>query len=116
MKEPTQEGHLSSFLAFVGKVVVVHTVTYFVFGLIMSSLLDYGSLFRQEVVRDFMRPIESSYVALGPLIQPVRGFFRYGLFDAQSPKTGAGGSSYGASSSYLAYSVLLQLPRLRWKA
>jgi len=74
MKEPTQEGHLSSFLAFVGKVVVVHTVTYFVFGLIMSSLLDYGSLFRQEVVRDFMRPIESSYVALGPLIQPVRGF------------------------------------------
>ena len=61
------------FLAFAGKVVVVHTVTYFIFGLIMSNLFNYGRLFEQEIIRDFMRPIHSSYVFLGPLVQPIRG-------------------------------------------
>ena len=56
-----------------GRVVVVHTVTYFVFGLIMSNLLNYGRLFEQEIIRNFMRPIHSSSVFFGPLLQPIRG-------------------------------------------
>jgi hypothetical protein len=74
-------GKVKEFSGFAGKVVLVHTVTYFVFGLIMSSLLDYGKLYQQEIIRDFMRPIDSSAVFLGPLMQPVRGvLFALGLW------------------------------------
>lgn len=77
----TEEGHLREFLIFTGKVALVHTVTYFVFGLIMSNLFDYGRLFQQEIIRDFMRPIDSSSVFLGPLVQPIRGLlFALGLW------------------------------------
>ena len=62
-----------AFLHFMGKVVIVHTVTYFLFGMIMFQLFDYGQLFQQEIIRDFMRPIDSSYVLMGPFLQPVRG-------------------------------------------
>lgn len=76
-----EEGHLKGFLIFAGKVALVHTLTYFVFGLIMSNLFDYGRLFQQEVIRDFMRPIDSSSVFLGPLVQPIRGLlFALGLW------------------------------------
>lgn len=68
-----EEGQIREFLIFAGKVALVHTVTYFVFGLIMSNLFDYGRLFQQEVIRDFMRPIDSSSALLGPLVQPIRG-------------------------------------------
>ncbi|MGQ9780521.1 MAG: hypothetical protein ACUVRM_11740 [Bacillota bacterium] len=62
------------FWPFAGKVVVVHTVTYFIFGLIMSNLFDYGRIFQHEIIRDFMRPIHSSFVFIGPFVQPIRGF------------------------------------------
>lgn len=76
-----EEGHLRKFLIFVGKVALVHTVTYFVFGLIMSNLFDYGRLFQREIIRDFMRPIDSSSAFLGPLVQPIRGLlFALGLW------------------------------------
>ncbi|HET7294642.1 MAG TPA: hypothetical protein VFM88_19630 [Vicinamibacteria bacterium] len=61
------------FGAFALKVVVVHTLTYFAYGLILSHVFDYGRLFQQEVIRDFMRPIDSPYVYAGPLLQPIRG-------------------------------------------
>lgn len=82
-----EKNHLRGFLIFAGKVALgtlmflVHTVTYFVFGLIMSNLFDYGRLFQQEIIRDFMRPIDSYYVFLGPLVQPIRGLlFALGLW------------------------------------
>ncbi len=81
MKQQMEEGHLREFLIFAGKVVLVHTVTYFVFGLVMSNLFDYGKLFQQEIIRDFMRPIDSPLVFLGPLVQPIRGLlFALGLW------------------------------------
>jgi len=81
MRHQMEEGHLRAFSIFVGKVALVHTVTYFVFGLIMSNLFDYGRLFQREIIRDFMRPIDSSYVFLGPLVQPIRGLlFALGLW------------------------------------
>lgn len=67
-----QENH-KRFLAFAGKAAVVHTATYFIFGLIMSNLFDYGRIFEQEIIRDFMRPIHSTNVYFGPLVQPIRG-------------------------------------------
>lgn len=73
MRQPMEESSLKGFLIFAGKVIVVHTVTYFVFGLIMSNLFDYGRLFQQEIIRDFMRPIDASSAFLGPLVQPLRG-------------------------------------------
>jgi len=62
------------FPGFALRAIVVQTVSYFLFGLIMSNIFDYGELFEQEVIRDFMRPIDSPYVFFGPLIQPLRGF------------------------------------------
>jgi hypothetical protein len=61
------------FGAFALKVIVVHTLTYFGYGLILSQVFDYGSLFQQEIIRDFMRPIDSPYVYAGPFLQPLRG-------------------------------------------
>lgn len=75
------EGQTREFFIFAGKVALVHTVTYFVFGLIMSNLFDYGRLFQQEVIRDFMRPIDASSAFLGPFLQPIRGLlFALGLW------------------------------------
>jgi hypothetical protein len=69
------------FLGFAGKAAVVQTITYFVFGLVMSNLFGYGRLFQQEIIRDFMRPVDSPYVFFGPLIQPIRGLlFAIGLW------------------------------------
>jgi hypothetical protein len=55
------------------KVIVVHTLSYFAYGLILSQVFDYGRLFQQEIIRDFMRPIDSPYVYAGPFLQPLRG-------------------------------------------
>lgn len=76
-----QRSNPSEFLGFAGRVALIHTVTYFIFGLIMSNLFEYGRLFQQEIIRDFMRPIDSPYIILGPLIQPIRGLlFAVGLW------------------------------------
>lgn len=60
------------FSRFTVKVILVHCLTYFVFGLVMSNLLDYEELFQQEIIRDFMLPLDS-HTLLGVLLQPVRG-------------------------------------------
>lgn len=67
------DGSFKAFVSFAVKVIVVHTVTYFVFGLIMCNVFDYGCVYQQEIIRDFMQPIGSTGVFLGPILQPVRG-------------------------------------------
>ncbi|MDY0020605.1 MAG: hypothetical protein RBT47_11440 [Anaerolineae bacterium] len=62
-----------AFLGFAWKCIVAHVVTYFFFGLIMSNVFHYGQLFQQEIIRDFMRPLDSPYVTIGPFLQPLRG-------------------------------------------
>ena len=42
----------NEFLTFAFKVIVVHSATYFFFGLLMSNIFDYASIFQQEVIRD----------------------------------------------------------------
>jgi len=79
------KSNFKEFLSFAGKAALVQTITYFVFGLIMSNLFGYGRLFQLEVIRDFMRPINSPYTFFGPLIQPIRGLlFAIGLWPIRS--------------------------------
>jgi hypothetical protein len=63
----------SSAGAFVLRSVVVHTVTYFVAGLVASQVFDYERIFGEPIVRDYMLPYEASGVGLGPWLQPLRG-------------------------------------------
>lgn len=75
------ENGLKAFLRFSVKVIVTHTVTYFVFGLVMSNAFHYERLFQQDIIKDFMRPIDSPYVFAGPFLQPIRGLlFAIGLW------------------------------------
>lgn len=55
------------------KTIVVHTVTYFVAGILAFLLLDYEVMFSETELRFLMRPTDSRWVMAGPLIQPLRG-------------------------------------------
>ena len=62
----------------VGKSVVVHTVTYFVAGLLALTLGGYGETFAEPPLSHYMRPTSDRWVMAGPLLQPVRGLI-FGL-------------------------------------
>lgn len=69
------------FPAFALRVVVAHTLTYFFFGILMSNVFNYGDIFRMDIIRDYMLPIDEHNVLLGPFMQPVRGLiFAIGLW------------------------------------
>jgi hypothetical protein len=55
------------------KSAVVHTVTYFLAGLIAANVLRYEGLFAIPSMAGFMRPYDSVWVMVGPLFQPLRG-------------------------------------------
>jgi len=67
--EPTR----LNFPTIVAKTVVVHTVTYFVVGVLAFTLLDYTTRFAAPLVNSLMRPFDDPLVRLGPLFQPLRG-------------------------------------------
>ncbi len=70
-----------TFLNFAGQVIVAHTLTYFVAGLIASSVFHYGAVFEMPIIRDYMLPIDQHNVLTGPFLQPVRGLiFAIGLW------------------------------------
>lgn len=70
-----------TFFAFALRVIIVHTLTYFVFGIIMSNVFDYQEIFTREIIRDFMIPYDEHNITLGPFMQPIRGLiFAIGLF------------------------------------
>ena len=62
--------------AVVVKAIVVHTVTYFLFGLLALLVFDYPRLFAETELVHLMRPTTDPMVRAGPLFQPIRG----GLF------------------------------------
>ncbi len=75
------QGNWQAFLGFAIRVIVVHMLTYFLFGILFSNLFDYKMFFRQDVIRDYMIPIAERNVWLGPFLQPVRGLvFAIGLW------------------------------------
>lgn len=74
-------GNWKTFLGFAIRAMVVHMLTYFMFGILFSNLLDYKMFFRQDVIRDYMIPMAERNVWLGPFLQPVRGLvFAIGLW------------------------------------
>jgi hypothetical protein len=52
---------------------VVHTVTYFVMGILALTVLNYTEAFATGPLGSFMRPTDSAWVAAGPMLQPIRG-------------------------------------------
>lgn len=55
------------------KSIITHTITYFVMGLLASTLLDYAGWFAESSLNVMMRPITDPMVMAGPLFQPIRG-------------------------------------------
>jgi hypothetical protein len=54
--------------------IVVHTVTYFLVGILALWLLDYAEFFGRPDMVGTMRPTTHPLVMAGPLFQPLRGF------------------------------------------
>jgi hypothetical protein len=55
------------------KTIVTHTVTYFIMGLLASTILDYTRFFAESSLNLMMRQTNDPWVMLGPLFQPIRG-------------------------------------------
>lgn len=55
------------------KTIVVHTVTYFVVGILAFWLLDYPELYARPDTAAVMRQTNHPLVMAGPLFQPLRG-------------------------------------------
>jgi hypothetical protein len=67
------------------RAVIVHTVTYFVAGLLALTLGGYESTFSEPPLSYFMRPVSDPWVMAGPLFQPVRGvIFALALYPLRS--------------------------------
>src|SRR5512145_2902484 len=62
-----------TFMLFALRVIVAHTLTYFIYGIIMSQIFDYNAIFAREIIRDYMLPIGERNVFLHLFMQPVRG-------------------------------------------
>jgi len=63
-------------ITFIGlsiKTIIVHTVTYFIMGLLALAFLDYRTAFETPITREYMRPVGDAIVALGPALQFIRG-------------------------------------------
>ncbi len=74
-----------TFFAFTLRVIIVHMATYFLFGIIMSNVFDYGEIFKREIIRDYMLPMDEHNVILGPFLQPIRGLiFAIGVWPIRS--------------------------------
>ncbi len=55
------------------KTIVVHTLTYFVMGLLAFNLLHYAEAYTSGALAGYMRPTNDRWVMAGPLFQPIRG-------------------------------------------
>jgi hypothetical protein len=61
------------FVEAVLKTIVVHTVTYFILGVLSFTLLDYATLYAGPGIKQFLRQTSDPLVMAGPLFQPIRG-------------------------------------------
>lgn len=57
----------------VARTAVVHTLTYFIVGLVAYSLFDYSTKFADPVLSSVMRQTNDPLVQAGVLFQPIRG-------------------------------------------
>ena len=78
-------GRQPTFAELALKTIVVHTVTYFVCGLLAFTLLDYERHFADPNVHILMRQTNEPMVMAGPLFQPIRGLlFAIAFFPLRS--------------------------------
>ena len=68
----TQLTKTQDFVRFSGKVILVHTLTYLIFGGLAMAIFDYPSLWKLPYLADSYRPMDSHWVHLGALLQPLR--------------------------------------------
>ncbi len=68
------EQRRATFWGITFRTIVVHTVTYFVVGLVAFYLFDYSARFADPALSGLMRQTDHPLVAAGPLLQPIRGF------------------------------------------
>ena len=67
------------------RTIVVHTVTYFVAGILAYTLGDYERTYSEPPLSHLMRPTSDPWVMAGPLLQPVRGvIFALALYPLRS--------------------------------
>lgn len=64
---------LKSLLGFLGRVTITHFVTYFIFGIVFSTVLGYHELFARPGVASYARQFDDPLLLYGPLVQLVRG-------------------------------------------
>ena len=69
-----------SFRSLALKTIVVHTVTYFLVGLMALTLLGYEQLFAKPQLAAYMRQTDDPWVMAGPLFQPIRGVLFASVF------------------------------------
>ncbi len=72
------EGHRYSFWLITVKTIVVHTVTYFITGILALVFLDYADRFADPAISVLMRQVDDPLVAAGPMLQTLRGIL-FGL-------------------------------------
>jgi hypothetical protein len=65
--------HRASLLVLTAKTIIVHTVTYFIAGVLAYILNDYATAFSEPPLSYVMRPTSDRMVMAGPLLQPIRG-------------------------------------------
>lgn len=70
-----------AFGPFAVRVTACHVVTYFFAGLMAFTVLDYRGQFLSAALSCFMLPVDAPIVALGPILQVIRGLiFAAALF------------------------------------
>jgi hypothetical protein len=55
------------------KTIAVHTITYFIVGLLASTLVNYEARYAEPILNTYMRQFDSVWLLIGPLLQPIRG-------------------------------------------
>jgi hypothetical protein len=60
-------------LGLTARTIVVHTITYFLLGLLASTLLGYAQAFAAPWMACWMRQLDDPLVTAGPLFAPLRG-------------------------------------------
>ena len=68
----TEQQKKSTWFQFLWRISASHIVSYFIMGVIFSTLLNYKANFASAAL-SFMRPTDSPWVAAGPSLQILRG-------------------------------------------
>jgi len=76
--EPNPDDSRPRFVGLAAKTIVVHSITYFIMGVLAAHFLNYAALLAAP--GSGMRPMTSPWVMAGPLFQPIRGVIFASVF------------------------------------